>query len=540
MQGFSRSERFLSLFTALRPGEGRGAILLCLQSFVLLFAYYLLKVIREPMILSEGSAEIKAYSSAAQALLLMAIVPGFARLYQRLAREPEKYHLLFRTLLFFVSNLLLFAAGYAAGIPVAIAFFIWLGIFSVMILALFWAFAADLYNVKSGQRIFPLIAAASALGALLGAAAAKRLDLMLGHDGVMLCAALLLGLPLWLCRRVEPVIPRESACPGSAEEQRDIYPLMEGFRLVLRRRYLTLIAAFVILLNLINTNGGYILASLVRDAALLETGIETPPGEAFITGFYSEYLFYTTLFGFLIQLFLVSRIYKWLGIRGALLMLPLLMMASYSLLAVFPLLAVARPALIAENSVNDSLESTTRHALFLPVDRKSKYVGKHTIDTFFFRIGDVLSGSLVYLGSAVIGFGIAAFIATNLGLACLLLSLSWAIGRRHLRAARETLGNLPPIAMTPLDDLRIKAGETTELELAADTFVDPDVGDALKYQAFAIHSARLPSWARFDSLSRRFEFRPPAHSTGSLRIRVVARDFEGLEAELSFNVYYGD
>ena len=39
---------------------------LCLQSFVLMFAYYLLKVIREPMILADGSAELKAYTTSMQ------------------------------------------------------------------------------------------------------------------------------------------------------------------------------------------------------------------------------------------------------------------------------------------------------------------------------------------------------------------------------------------------------------------------------------------------------------------------------------------
>ncbi len=60
--GFTRIERFFSLFTHLRPGEGQAAARLCLQCFGIMFAYYLLKVIREPMILAEGSAELKAYS----------------------------------------------------------------------------------------------------------------------------------------------------------------------------------------------------------------------------------------------------------------------------------------------------------------------------------------------------------------------------------------------------------------------------------------------------------------------------------------------
>ncbi len=100
MQGFTATERFLSLFTTLRQGEGKGATLLCLQSFSLLFSYYLLKVIREPMILADGSAELKSYSTAMQAGLLMLIVPLFARLYQRVSRREEKHPIYRNTVMF--------------------------------------------------------------------------------------------------------------------------------------------------------------------------------------------------------------------------------------------------------------------------------------------------------------------------------------------------------------------------------------------------------------------------------------------------------
>ena len=169
MQKFTRTERFLSLFTMLRAGEGRSAFQLCQQSFAIMLAYYLLKVIREPLILVDGTAELKAYTTAMQALLLMLIVPVFAKLYQRSGQRDEKHHLLKNTLLFFVLNLVVFAVAQQTGWRIGIAFYVWLGIFSVMVLALFWAFATDLFNLKSGQRIFPLIAAASALGARIRA-----------------------------------------------------------------------------------------------------------------------------------------------------------------------------------------------------------------------------------------------------------------------------------------------------------------------------------------------------------------------------------
>lgn len=535
MQQFTRTERFLSLFTTLRAGEGHGARLLCLQSFVLMFSYYLLKVIREPMILAEGSAELKAYTTAIQAVLLMLIVPFFARLYQRANNRVGKHYLFHNTLAFFVINLFAFALAFRLGLPIAITFYVWLGIFSVMVITLFWAFATDLFNLKSGQRIFPVIAAATALGAFLGAGSASWIDINLGHDGVMVVAGCLLVIPLWLSRRTEHHIPNDSGARVTCPETTVPYPLMEGFQIIWRSRYLTLIAAFVIVLNLINTNGEYILATFVTDKAHA-----TANADAFITHFYSQYLLLSTSLSFLIQLFLVSRIYDRIGIKGALYVLPILMIASYSLIAIIPVLAIVRGALMIENSVNYSLQTTTRHALFLPVQREEKYVGKHTIDTFFFRVGDVLSGSFVYIVSAVIGLSIVGFVLINIVLASLLLWLSHAIGKHHDKSVAENLENMPPIVGAPLEDLHIPAGQLSLMQISPDTFIDPDVGDALKYRAYARHSNKLPPWIRFDSLAQKFQFHPPHKSRGSLKIRVVARDFDGLEAEVFFTLSYGE
>jgi AAA family ATP:ADP antiporter len=538
---FTRTERFLSLFTTLRPGEGRAAVLLTTQAFLILLAYYLLKVIRDPLILAEGNPELKAYTNAMQAVLLMVIVPLFARVYHKLGHAGAKHILISRIMLFFTSHLVIFALAYAAGLRVAIAYYVWLGIFSVMVLALFWAFAADLYNVKSGQRIFPLIAAGASGGAYLGAKLAGILDPMMGHDGIMYSAAAVLLIPCWLCGRVEDKVPAGSRSLIADEFHKEPPPLSEGFMVVFRSYYLTMIAAFIIIMNLINTNGEYILSAFVTQTVdgLIASGELVGTRDQFMTRFYSGYYAWFTLLGFVIQLFLVSRIFDKVGVRGALLILPLLMLGSYSLILIFPILAVVRVSMIAENSLSYSLQNTTRQALFLPVKRDEKYVGKNCIDTFFFRTGDVLSAIAVFVGSSVLGLQLGGFVITNLVLAAILLRFSVIIGNRNRDVIAQNFGNLPPQVGVPLPDMDIPSGEITQLVMNEDSFFDPDEGDALKYLAYLHFDKPLPRWVRFDPLHRRFEFQPPPGESGTIEIRVVARDFDGLEAESSFKVSYG-
>ncbi|MDH5627770.1 MAG: hypothetical protein OEY69_05705, partial [Candidatus Krumholzibacteria bacterium] len=129
-------DRLLTPFAPVRPGEGLDAILLMLAVFLLLTAYYIIKVVREPLILAGGGAELKSYTSATQAVLLLFLIP----VYSGIANRVNRMRLIGGSTLFFLSNLLIFYSLAHAGAPgLGVAFFIWVGIFNLMIVAQFWS-----------------------------------------------------------------------------------------------------------------------------------------------------------------------------------------------------------------------------------------------------------------------------------------------------------------------------------------------------------------------------------------------------------------
>jgi hypothetical protein len=73
--------------------------------FLLLAAYYVLKTVREALILTEGGAEIKSYACAVQALLLLALLP----VYGAARRKFNGAALARGVLLFFILHLLIFS-----------------------------------------------------------------------------------------------------------------------------------------------------------------------------------------------------------------------------------------------------------------------------------------------------------------------------------------------------------------------------------------------------------------------------------------------
>src|SRR4051812_13125322 len=149
-------DRTLSLVTDVRAGEGAKATLMVVNIFLLLICYSVIKTVREPLILLGGGAEARSYAGAGQALLLM----GFVPLYSWFASRVNRARLLVGVTLFFTACIELFAVAVAARVPyVGVAFFIWVGIFNMSLVAQFWSFANDIYSKEAGDRLFPFIAA---------------------------------------------------------------------------------------------------------------------------------------------------------------------------------------------------------------------------------------------------------------------------------------------------------------------------------------------------------------------------------------------
>jgi AAA family ATP:ADP antiporter len=427
-------ERFLSVFSVVNPGEGGSAILLTINVFLLLGAYYVLKVVRDSLILAESGAEIASYSSAGQAVLLLLVVPA----YGAFASKVNRIRLVSWATLFFVSHLIIFFLLGTAGYRIGIAFYLWLGVFNVFVVAQFWAFGNDIYTEAQGKRLFPIIGVGASLGAWVGTTVIKEIFREVGPYLAMLIGGAVLVvcvlLTWWVNRR-------ESHRRGSAEQQKAQEPLGKegGFQLVLSNRYLQLIAVLILLLNLVNTTGGYLLNSLVvstADAAV-EAGAMSQDGRlAFIGETIGGVYAWVNLLGLLIQMFLVSRLLHLLGVRGALFILPCIAFGGYALLMAMPLLNIVRIVKIAENSTDYSLMNTIRAALYLPTSREVKYKAKQAIDTFFVRLGDMLQAGVVFAG-VKLGFGITNFALLNTGFCVLWIVLAVAIFREHKRITHE-------------------------------------------------------------------------------------------------------
>lgn len=435
--------RALRLFGDIRESEVVDVLLLTFNLALLLVAYYIAKTVREPLILAEGGARIATYAAAAQAVALT----GFLPLYSWFSSRVDRARLVVGVGLFFALNLELFAAAIHFGLPfVGVVFFIWVGIFSLAVIAQFWSYANDVYTKQDGERLFPIIAIGATLGSPFGTKIAKWLFVGgVSIDNMLHLSAAILVVQILIHRVVE----RRLAGRQRAQDTVSAAPLVRqnGFRLVFGSRYLALIALLLITANLVNTTGEYVLRDRVASAA--DAAVAAEPGldrKAFIGTFYADFFFAVNVLAVVLQALVASRLVRRFGVAGVVLALPIVALGAYGLVAAGVGLGLLRWAKVAENATDYSLMNTAKATLWLPASREEKYVGKQTVDTFFVRAGDVLAAAVVFVGTTYFAFAARSFAIVNIVLIALWLVIAATLLRVHARRSAAGAGSALPDA----------------------------------------------------------------------------------------------
>jgi len=444
-------ERGLRLFTDVRAGEGLTAVVLFADVFLILCAYYLVKPLRDGWIaVSEvgglSQMELKAYASFGQSLLLAPVVAVYARFSARWPRRT----LITRVTVACIVTLVVFwllQPGMVGNVPGAgIAFYLWVGMFGVFVVAQFWAFAADLYDGDRGDRLLPLIAIGATAGAAFGSLLTERLvrATSLGSGALLLVAIVPLLASIGLTRLADargPLgTPRaervRSATPAAAAAPPGWLGVLS---LIARHRYLVAVALVALFTNWVNTNGENIMFRVVQDAlqhAVTARGIaDKATIQTFVregtTAFYGDFFFWVNAFALAVQALLASRLLRYGGLATVLFMLPVISLVSYGAMALVPVLAVVRIMKVAENGTNYSINNTARQVLWLPTTAEMKYQAKPAIDSFVVRFGDGLAALTVLVAVHVLDASTQTMILMNVALILAWLAVSVVVLREQ-------------------------------------------------------------------------------------------------------------
>lgn len=420
-------EKVLSLGAKVKPGEGRNILLLMTSLFFLLVTAYLLKPVKEMLILTQGDSELRSYTIALQVVVLLFLLP----IYGKLSRKVDSQKFMVTICAFFSINMILFYLFGENNEKTAMAFFIWLGAFGVLNVSQFWAFASQVYNRKNGERLFALVAFGASLGSWIGSVISRILVEYFSAYQIILFSVLPLLLSVIFGLAVN--ISNKESNENLKQDTQPSVSLLNGFSLILKSHYLILIALFVIVMNWCSSTGEYILAVVVE--TYFEQGVEaqkfTTSKEAYVGQFYSEFYFWVNLIGAFIQFFVVSRLIRKFGFNVAFVITPILIFMGYGLLAFLPIVSLFKVIKISENSLNYSLQNTAMQILYLPMSRQEKYEARAVIDTFCWKLGDLLQALSVFVGLNLLYLMPRHFVFLNLVLALSLVVLTYFIAKKY-------------------------------------------------------------------------------------------------------------
>ena len=445
----SKLDRFLRLFTDVHAGEGFTAFLMFANVFLILCAYYFIKPLREGWIaISDISGlskmEVKAYSSFGQSLLLIPVVWFYGRLSGRYRRSD----LITRSTLFCMLNMAFFWAIqpglFIENLPyTGIIFYLWVGMFGVFVVAQFWAFAADVYTVERGNRLFPVIAIGATSGAAFGSWITENLveSGLFDTEWLLLAAMIPLAVSIIISRIVDGRMHEQTAGTKATPSPEIEDSGRNAISIVFTSRLLLATALITLLLSWVNTNGENLLFRVVQEflkGQALKGGVSDTNALLVFTrdgttAFYGNFYFWVNIVALLLQAFVASRLLKYGGFGVILLTMPVVALVSYTAMAFIPILAIVKAMKIAENSTDYSINNTARNVLWLPVSAELKYKGKPTIDSLFVRVGDGIAALTVLVGVQLLALSTQSFFVLNVVLVFIWIVVAFVVIREHRR-----------------------------------------------------------------------------------------------------------
>jgi len=425
-------------YLQLQPQEVRPFFWALLYVLSLFMAYYLLRPIRDEWGVAAGVRNLP-WLFTATLLAMLALAPLFAQAVRRLARR----HFIALSYRFFALQLLGFAAGFAMlgaldnsfwniwHIWLGRAFFVWLSVFNLFAVSLFWSLMVDVFTGETGRRLFGPLAAGATAGGMLGAGVTALLAQHMSGVWLMLLAALLLEVAVRAAARLDgmkahvPLAQQDAPVIGGS--------LWAGLTHTARRPYLAGIALFILLYSTTSTLLYFQQADIVQ-AHFADRAARV--------AFFARMDLLVNTCTLVLQVFAASRLMglrpntaaSMSGVALTLCLLPLVSMAAFGALALWPTLAALVAAQALRRIANFAFAKPARELLFTRAAREDRYKAKNFMDTVVYRSGDQV-GSWAWAGMTALGLALAhvAWVALLLSAAWLALAL-W-LGRMWQCAA---------------------------------------------------------------------------------------------------------
>lgn len=401
----------------------RAALLIAfLYFFGLLTSYYMLRSVREAMGVRYGPENYSWLYTTIFACMLLA-QPVYGALVSRFARRifvPVIYGFF---LLFIVGFYFAWQSPDRRDL-MAPVFYVWLSIANLFTVSVFWSYMTDVFSGDQAKRMFGFIAAGGSAGGLFGAVLTMLFADNIDIDGIFAISFLFM-LMATICAAV---LGRFAAAASQRSDAAEMDALVGGtswaaFRLVLGKVPLRWLALFMILSGV----GGGILYAQQGFAVR-----EMFSSDAERAAYFAQIDLYTNLMALLLEIFLARWLFMNIGTARVLTLMPLMLMAGFGILMMGPAVAMIAVFQVLSRGIRFAFGETALASCYTSLNREIRYKGKGFIDTFVYRLSDVISQWTVRLLTLAGVSGNGLYLVGACVAACTAV-VGFLVGRQHER-----------------------------------------------------------------------------------------------------------
>jgi AAA family ATP:ADP antiporter len=305
--------------------------------------------------------------------------------------------------------------------------------FGSIVIALFWALVVDTSTTKSAKHGFALIVMIGQIGGILGPKYLMKIPKLFNTSlasvvGVCGVLVLITALLMWIFFKVTP--QQELVGYQAQEKKHEEEPgFLEGLKIMLSHNYLLGIFAILAFFEFIVT---------VIDFNFKTMTFAYFPDCAQASEYFASYASSVNLVAFLCLFFGINNIQRFLGLRAALCLVPLIIGGAVLTFKLFPLIDVLFYLMVGAKAINYALNGPCIKQLYVPATQEVKYKSQAWIETFGSRTAKA-SASFANLTKGFFGFELYLSLAVyfSLGLVAAWFFIAMYLANTYDKAIKE-------------------------------------------------------------------------------------------------------
>ncbi len=506
-----------------------------LYFLLLTFSIYVLKPAKDSLFLNYLGAERLPYAFLLTAILMGLAVAVNSRLVQRLNR------LLYLSLSlgFFSAGSLAFWVLVSRPSPHPVIFFLlysWGDIFLVTAVTQFWIFVNDLFYPREAKKRIGFFVSGGLLGGVGGSLVALLRPGGIQTEGLILAGPAALVFCILIIHLVSRLAARKTTAEAAPKPEKSWGQagFFQSLSLVRSHRYLLLLSGMIVTA---------IIVSNLVDYQFKWVAERIYPDRNDMTSFFALFYLAILVFSYFFTILMTTRILKKFGIRVALLILPLFLLAASLSLFFIPqmglgLLIWAFAVKGADKSLSHSLTQSVRELLYIPIPKDIKSRAKVFIDMFLNKFADGTTGLLLIILSPFFRLGLR-----EVALLAVVFIIIWVV--LNLRIHREYINliktNIPikwrdagRLIMDKIDlDMTKLVFDTVESREKSSVLYAMNCFDLIKKEKMSPEMRRLISFKSDELQARSLGCLVDVSGEGMVPEWDDTLDIEALDAEIA-------